>query len=88
MAEDRILFSPGMPFILGVESFAEIRPEPVQQCKPGHKQPESLGERLLVLSGTSVLASLTQLEGLEKVFSQAHAQVSEIPWKSGRTVSL
>ena len=36
---DRILFSSGMPFILRVESFAEMRPGLVKQFKPGRKQP-------------------------------------------------
>lgn len=37
--EDRILFSPGMPFILNVESFAEIGPGLVKQFKSCHKPP-------------------------------------------------
>ena len=40
---DRILFSSGMPFILRVESFAEMRPGLVKQFKPGRKPaPESM----------------------------------------------
>lgn len=71
LGEDRILLGSGMPFILSVESFVEIRPGLVKQFRPGHKHPKSVLKPLcIILSLTGVLESLTQLKGLEKTFSQ------------------